>query len=448
MKKSIIFGIMILLAMIVVPVRADELMDITRAAGYEVSEINRPKSTIVIDGNTGDILWQDNIDEIRDPASMSKLMTLYLVYEAIANGELTEDTLIQATATDQAIADIYAISNNKIVAGVDYSVRELITMTAVPSSNVTTIMLANYLSNYDPDSFIDRMNAKSQELGMTNTYWFNPSGAAASAFEGYYNPLRYDIYSANQTTARDLAILTYHFLKNYPVILEHTKDPVVTVKAGTPYEETFETYNYSLPGAYYGIDGVDGLKTGSSPRGAFNYIATIKRGEQRHIAVIMGVGDWSDQNGEYYRHPFGNALIEKSYQDFEYKKLLSAGKHDINGQVFELKNDFYGTIAKGTEPKFTVVNNLLTIDNGLEEVSPSINNTMSVEKATSGFLDFISVSDHSEQSNLFTIFSKIVPFLLIGIFIVLILTFIVHNERKRSRYIKMRTEERSRRNRY
>lgn len=183
MKKSIIFGIMILLAMIVVPVRADELMDITRAAGYEVSEINRPKSTIVIDGNTGDILWQDNIDEIRDPASMSKLMTLYLVYEAIANGELTEDTLIQATATDQAIADIYAISNNKIVAGVDYSVRELITMTAVPSSNVTTIMLANYLSNYDPDSFIDRMNAKSQELGMTNTYWFNPSGAAASAFE-------------------------------------------------------------------------------------------------------------------------------------------------------------------------------------------------------------------------------------------------------------------------
>lgn len=80
-----------------------------------------------------------------------------------------------------------------------------------------------------------------------------------------------------------------------------------------------------LPGAYYGIDGVDGLKTGSSPRGAFNYIATIKRGEQRHIAVIMGVGDWSDQNGEYYRHPFGNALIEKSYQDFEYKNCFPLG---------------------------------------------------------------------------------------------------------------------------
>lgn len=65
MKKSIVCWIMLLLTMILLPVHADELMDITRAAGYEVSEVNRPKSTIVIDGNTGDILWQDNVDEVR-----------------------------------------------------------------------------------------------------------------------------------------------------------------------------------------------------------------------------------------------------------------------------------------------------------------------------------------------------------------------------------------------
>lgn len=197
MKKSIVCWVIVLLTMILLPVRADELMDITRAAGYEVSEVNRPKSTIVIDGNTGDILWQDNVDEVRDPASMSKLMTLYLVYEAIAKGELSEDSIIRATATDQAIATIYALSNNKIVADVDYTVRELITMTAVPSSNVTTIMLANHLSNNDPDAFIDRMNAKAQELGMTNTVWHNASGAVAVAFEGYYVPTRYDIHQTN-----------------------------------------------------------------------------------------------------------------------------------------------------------------------------------------------------------------------------------------------------------
>lgn len=348
---------------------ADELMDITRQAGYEVQEINRPKSSLLIDGQTGDVLWADNIDEVRDPASMSKLMTLYLLYEDIAAGKLSENTVIQATATDQAIAGIYEISNNKIVAGVDYTVSELITMTVVPSSNATTVMLANYLSDNDPDAFLDRMNAKAKELGMTNTLWSNPSGAAAVSFHGYYTPTQYDIYAANQTTARDMAILTYHFIKNYPAILIHTKDPVVTVKAGTPYEETFETYNYSLPGAKYGIEGVNGLKTGSSPRGAFNYIATVDRKGQQVISVIMGVGDWSDQDGEYYRHPFGNALIEKAYADYDYKLLLKAGDHTINGQSFRLDQDFYGTLKKGQEPVFKVTNNQLTLDNGLSALT-------------------------------------------------------------------------------
>lgn len=456
MKKILASCLISLLTFCSLPVQADELMDITRAAGYEVSEVNRPKSTIVIDGNTGDILWGDNVDEVRDPASMSKVMTLYLTYEAIAQGKFTEDTIVTATASDQAISGIYAISNNKIVAGVDYSVSELITMTAVPSSNVTTIMLANLISNNDPDAFIDLMNTKSQELGMTNTYWFNPSGAAASAFEGYYNPTRYDIYSANQTTARDLAILTYHFVKNYPGILDHTNDAVVTVKAGTPYEETFETYNYSLPGAEYGIDGVDGLKTGSSPRGAFNYIATIKRGEQRHIAVIMGVGDWSDQNGEYYRHPFGNALIEKSYADYEYKKLLSAGKQTINGQEYQLEKDFYGTIAKGTEPTYVVENNQLRVENGLEAVSSMITDTVNVEAITAQSNSTTSQNSQkteqvSKQVDWTTILLGQWPWILLAALLVSLIGhfFLVQQNNRRKRKQRRNSGERlSRRNRY
>ncbi|HFI0150897.1 TPA: DUF1958 domain-containing protein [Streptococcus suis] len=436
------------------PVRADELMDITRAAGYEVSEVNRPKSTIVIDGNTGDVLWGDNVDEVRDPASMSKVMTLYLTYEAIAQGKFTEDTVVTATASDQAVSGIYAISNNKIVAGVDYTVSELITMTAVPSSNVTTIMLANLISNNDPDAFIDLMNTKAQELGMTNTHWFNPSGAAAVSFEGHYNPTRYDIYSANQTTARDLAILTYYFVKNYPGILDHTKDAVVTVKAGTPYEETFETYNYSLPGAKYGIEGVDGLKTGSSPRGAFNYIATIKRGEQRHIAVIMGVGDWSDQDGEYYRHPFGNALIEKSYADYEYKKLLTAGKQTINGQEYQLEKDFYGTIAKGTEPTYVVENNQLRLENGLEAVSPMITDTVNVEAVAAQTSSTVSQSSQetkqaSKQSGLGKSLLGQWPWFLMGLLLIGIVGhFFFVQQRKRRRRQQRRNGEGRRSRRY
>ncbi len=376
MKKLLAIFCFFVLCVGTTTIHADELVDMAQKMypNEKVNPINRPKSSLIVDANTGNILWQDNIDEVRDPASMSKLMTLYLVFEAIQQGKLSENTVIKATPRDEAIAKIYEISNNKIVAGVDYTVSELITMTAVPSSNATTVMLANYLSNNDPDTFLDMMNAKAKELGMTNTKWFNASGAAAVSFKGLYTPQRYDNNAANQTTARDLAILGYHFVKNYPNILNYTNKPIVTVKKGTPYEETFETYNYSLPGAKYGIEGVEGLKTGSSPRGAFNYIATIKRGNQRLISVVMGVGNWADQDGEYYRHPFWNALIEKAYADYEYKKVFNAGERKINGKTYKLSKDFYATVKKGTAAKTVVENGVLKNENGLEQLSSLISN--------------------------------------------------------------------------
>ena len=381
-KKFFVLGLILSAVLSPLAASADELVDRAQKMypNDHVQAINRPKSSLMIDGNTGDVLWQDNIDEVRDPASMSKVMTLYLVFEAIKEGKLSLDTVIKATPQDQAIAGIYEISNNKIVAGVDYTVSELITMTVVPSSNATTVMLANYLSNNDPDAFLDKMNAKAQELGMTNTKWFNASGAAAISFKGYYTPQNYDNYASNQTTARDLGILVYNFVKNYPDILNYTNQAKVTVKAGTPYEETFDTYNYSLPGARYALEGVDGLKTGSSPNGAFNYIATVKRGDQRVIGVIMGVGDWSDQDGEYYRHPFGNALIEKAYADYEYKKVFSKGEQEIDGETYYLPEDFYATVKKGTEPKVKVGNGVLKAENDLTTLSTLISDGMKVER--------------------------------------------------------------------
>lgn len=381
-KKFFVLGLILSAVLSPLAASADELVDRAQKMypNDHVQAINRPKSSLMIDGNTGDVLWQDNIDEVRDPASMSKVMTLYLVFEAIKEGKLSLDTVIKATPQDQAIAGIYEISNNKIVAGVDYTVSELITMTVVPSSNATTVMLANYLSNNDPDVFLDKMNAKAQELGMTNTKWFNASGAAAISFKGYYTPQNYDNYASNQTTARDLGILVYNFVKNYPDILNYTNQAKVTVKAGTPYEETFDTYNYSLPGARYALEGVDGLKTGSSPNGAFNYIATVKRGDQRVIGVIMGVGDWSDQDGEYYRHPFGNALIEKAYADYEYKKVFSKGEQEIDGETYDLPEDFYATVKRGTEPKVKVENGVLKAENDLTTLSTLISDGMKVER--------------------------------------------------------------------
>ena len=166
-------------------------------------------------------------------------MTLYLLFETMKEGRLPKIRLSLQRLRINPCQKIYEISNNNIVAGVDYTVSELITMTAVPSSNVATIMLANLLSNHDADAFIQRMNEKSKELGMTNTIWNNPSGAAISTFRGLYTSYNYPNDAANQTTARDLAILVYHFVKEYPEILSYTNQAKVTVKQGTPYEGDF-----------------------------------------------------------------------------------------------------------------------------------------------------------------------------------------------------------------
>lgn len=297
---------------------AEEERDLVSTAqqfGYEITEAERPASFIAVDGRTGAILWGDNIDLQRDPASMTKLMTVYLVYEAIAQGKLTEETMITASETDQAVSQIYEISNNKIVAGVDYPVRDLLTAALVKSSNAAIFMLSNYISDNGHSKFVDRMNLTAERLGMKNTYFYNASGAVASAYQGYYLPDRYDLSAFNVTTARDLAILAYHIVKDYPQALDHTDDYEVAIMAGTEYEENFESYNLSLPGGKYAFDGVNGLKTGSSPSAQFNSVVTARRGDQEVITVVMGVGDWYDEHSEDYRQIFVNTLLEQSFID-------------------------------------------------------------------------------------------------------------------------------------
>lgn len=372
MGKKVLFLLFIMfLFCLAIPVQAaDDMMEITKAAGYtDALAENKPKASIVVDGANGQILWEENAEMVREPASISKMMTVFLVFDAIKEGQFDLDTKIKATETDQAISQLYAISNNNIVAGVEYPVRELLKMVVVPSSNVATVMLANAVSENDAGGFIKQMNEKAQTIGMKNTVFYNCSGASAASFEGLYNPAGFDPNGSNTSTARDLATMVFHLINEHPEVLDFTNQPKVTAMAGTPYEETFETYNYSLPGAKYGFEGVDGMKTGSGPSSAFNYIATAKRGDTRLIEVVLGVGDWSDQDGEYYRHPFGNALLKKVFDEYEHRLLLAKGTHKIEGKSIELSDDFYGVVKKNEEPKLAIQANQVVLANQKEQLT-------------------------------------------------------------------------------
>lgn len=356
----------------------EDIMSITEKSGTSVDEFFRPKADIVVDAHTGAIVYGDNIDAPRDSGSMAKLMSVYVLLKAIQEGQLDYDTQITATETDVAISQNQKLSNSPIVAGAKYKVSTLLNMIFVPSSSAATIMIANKVSGGDPDKFLDLMNQRAQEIGMTNTKWNNPNGAPTAVLDGYYNPTRYDQHAINQTTARDMAILAYHMVNEFPEILNYTKNAKITLFEGTDYEETHENYNYSLEGGRYSLKGADGLKTGSSPTADYNYTLTVNRGNQRFVQVIMGVGHYDVEIAESLRHVIGNALIERLYQDYEYKEVLPAGDHTIQGQTYHLDKPFYATVKRGTNPEISVQNGQLQIANGLQTLSPSIQQTQSV----------------------------------------------------------------------
>ena len=356
----------------------EDIMSITEKSGTSVDEFFRPKADIVVDAHTGAIVYGDNIDAPRDSGSMAKLMSVYVLLKAIQEGQLDYDTLITATDTDVIISQNQKLSNSPIVAGAKYKVSTLLNMIFVPSSSAATIMIANKVSGGDPDKFLDLMNQRAQEIGMTNTKWNNPNGAPTAVLDGYYNPTRYDQNAINQTTARDMAILAYYMVNEFPEILNYTKNAKITLFEGTDYEETHENYNYSLEGGRYSLKGADGLKTGSSPTADYNYTLTVNRGNQRFVQVIMGVGHYDVEIAESLRHVIGNALIERLYQDYEYKEVLPAGDHTIQGQTYHLEKPFYATVKRGTNPEVSVQNGQLQIANGLQTVSPSIQQTQAV----------------------------------------------------------------------
>ncbi|MGC6769127.1 DUF1958 domain-containing protein [Enterococcus sp. LJL51] len=351
----------------------EDIMTITRNAGYTVDDFYRPAASIVIDASSGQVIWEDQADQTWYPASIAKMMTVYLLFDAIKQGTITLDTTVTATESDQAISEIYELSNSPIVSGVAYPVTDLLYMTTMASSNAATVMLANLVTNNDAAAFITMMNTKAQELGMTNTTFYNPSGAAASAFNGYYSPAGIDPEADNVSTARDLALMFYHLLKNHPEVLEYTNKQQITVMENTEYAELLENSNKSIPGGLYGYEGEDGLKTGASPEAAYNYAATATRDGMRLIEVVLGVGDWTDAESENQRHAFGNALFDYGFNTFEYRKLLDAGTQTINNKEIILDQEFFGLLRKGTQPEYILSDNQqLLLSNQLNQVSSSI----------------------------------------------------------------------------
>ena len=167
---------------------------------------------------------------------------------------------------------------------------------------------------------------------------------------------------------------------------------------GTPYEEKFDTYNYSLPGAKYGVEGVNGLKTGSSGYGSFNYIATYEKNQMKLVKVVLGVGDWSNQDGEFIRHTFGNAILNYVLEHFSYQTILPAGDHDFDGHKITTNQDLKMILEKGKVPEWQVVDKKVSAKLTGEFLKENQKNPSVEVVAESGFADLPKEPEKRQQT--------------------------------------------------
>ncbi|MCU5746918.1 penicillin-binding protein PBP4 [Staphylococcus sp. SQ8-PEA] len=341
MKKLILTIVTVLfVCSIITPLAHAETVPPSQIAnqyGYNnVSSAYEPTGAANVAQN-GQVLYQYNWEQKWYPASMTKLMTMYLTMEAIKKGKLSLDDKVEITNDHYRMSTLPELSNTKLYPGETYTIKELLQITVSASSNAAALILAKAVSG-DVSDFTDEMNKKAKALKMTQTHFVNPTGAENSRLKEFA-PTRYRDEENSVASTKDFEILSLHVVTDTPKLLDFTKQ-----LAPTQHNVTYYTFNHSLEGADMSSKGTDGLKTGSSDTANYNHTLSTKRQDLRIVQTIMGAGDYVHLGGEKQRNMMGNALLDLSYDNYKYKRVLKKGNHTINGRKYYVSKDLYDVV--------------------------------------------------------------------------------------------------------
>jgi D-alanyl-D-alanine carboxypeptidase (penicillin-binding protein 5/6) len=252
------------------------------------------QSAVLMDGLTGEVLYEQNPNLRIPPASFVKVLTLYVVFDAIRAGQMKMDDMV--TVSERAWRSAWKTDSSAmfIKVGERVKVEDLIKGVAIASGNDACIVLAEHLSGSE-EVFVSKMNEKAKTLGMNDSQFKNSHGLPA---EGQY------------VTALNMAILARRYIEDHPQSL--------ALHSTTEFE-----YNGIRQGnrnlLLYKNIGVDGLKTGYIKESGYHLVATAKRDGQRMIAVVMGCDKMKK------RAPEAQKLIEYGFKNFSTVEAVKEG---------------------------------------------------------------------------------------------------------------------------
>ncbi len=251
--KSFFPGFLLLVFLVIVPFQPVLAVDIDLPG----------ESALLLCGETGQILYEKDPHMIVEPASITKIMSMILVQEAIERGEVSMDDMVTVSRYAQSMGG----SQIYLHAGEQVSVRDLMLAVAISSGNDATVALAEHVAGSE-DAFVRLMNRRAQELGMENTVFSNSTGLPPE-------------HGEHHTTAYDIGLMSLEFIQ-HPELLEKTK--IWLDYLDLPGRQAM-LVNFNRLVRFY--PGVDGIKTGHTTTAGYCIAATAERDDRRFIAVIM-----------------------------------------------------------------------------------------------------------------------------------------------------------------
>lgn len=265
MKKRIITWVLLLMLI------TAELCPVKiQCAVQPAPEISAP-GAVLMEPSTGTVLYEKNGEEQRSPASITKIMTLLLIFEALEDGQITleEEVVTSAYAKSMGGSQVFLEEGEK------QTVETLIKCIVVASGNDASVVMAEHLAGSE-EEFVKRMNEKAGELGMLHTQFEDCCGLTDS--EEHY------------TTASDVAIVSRELITRFPRILEYSSIWMENIihRTAQGEKEFCLTNTNKLIRSY---EGCVGLKTGSTSVAKYCVSAVAQRGEMTLLAVVMGAPD-------------------------------------------------------------------------------------------------------------------------------------------------------------
>ncbi|OMF73055.1 D-alanyl-D-alanine carboxypeptidase family protein [Paenibacillus glucanolyticus] len=329
MKKALIAGFLVLfvgLSSTAVPSYAEENSKTGEGSSQEELAPSA-RSAILLDADTGTIIYEKNSHDKLPPASITKIMTMLLTMEAIDEGRLqwTDKVRTSEYAASMGGSQIF------LEPGEEMTVDEMLKGIAMASGNDASVAMAEKLAGSE-QGFVKMMNDKAAELGMKDTHFVNCNGLPA---ENHY------------TSAHDIAVMSRELLK-YEQITKYTGSYQDYLRKDS--QKPFWLVNTNKLVRFY--TGADGLKTGYTSEAKFCLSATAKRDGLRAVAVVMGAPDTKTRNNEVSRmfdYAFAQYTMHSIYKPGEVLGIVKVQKGNVPELSIQADRDYSVLVKKGVK---------------------------------------------------------------------------------------------------